>query len=407
MDYEFRPARYDELDELVKLLGLVFNGSEVWFRNIISQDPWRSPDNTRIALRGDRIVANVQVHRRPVHYGRARLVVGGIGHVATHPDHRKQGLSTRLLRDAIGVMERDGYHLSLLYTGINAFYAKLGWRDFPVAHHSVALPLGRKLGPRAYEVRHAAIPDNLPEAMAIYDECAGYWVGALDRTEQYWRANPSWTRDEFITEDPGASAYALRDGVPVAYIRGRIANTPPSRCGVDELCWLPGHQGATLDLLDSFIAAAEAAPKESIELPIGEAHPALEALRRVAQPEEHVSTSGQFRVIDPVGLLSAAAPELEERLRQAGRDRLVPLTIDCEIGAAEVVADGGVAVRPASGEADVSMPEGDLIFLVLGQVAAEELSARGALSWRGTDRTEDLAALFPRRPYHYVRYDKF
>jgi len=407
MAYEFRPARYDELDELVELLGLVFNCSQEWFRSIITNDPWRSPDNTRIALCGDRIVANVQVHRRPIHYGRARLVMGGIGHVATHPDHRKQGLSTRLLRDAIGVMERGGYHLSLLYTGINAFYAKLGWRDFPVTYYSIRLPLGRKLGPGTYEIRHAAIPEGLHAAMPIYHRCADYWVGMLDRTFEYWRANPSWTRDEFITEDPGASAYAICDGRPVAYLRGRIANTPPSRCGVDELCWLPGHEDATLDLLDSFIAAAQASPKESVELPIGEAHPALAALGRVAELQEHVSTSAQFRVIDPVGLLAAAAPELEKRLLRAGRGRLAPLTVDCEIGAAEVAADGGVTAGPASGEADVSLPEEDFILLVLGQATAEELSARGALAWRGTDRTEDLAALFPKRPYHYVRYDKF
>lgn len=407
MGTEVRAARPDEMDVVADLLALVFKGGRKWFYNIITQDPWRDPANTLLALVDDRIVAHVQVHKRPVHYGRSRLIIGGIGHVATHPDFRGRGLSTALLNRAIERMEQGGYHLSLLYTGINEFYARLGWRTIPIDELSGLLPAAPPAGSGGYGIEHARIPAEMPEAPRVYNAWAPGWIGPLDRTEEYWQRNPSWTDDEFIAEDHGATTRAVRDGRTCGYLRGRIANLPPSRCAIDELCYLPGEEACVADLLQRFIASAIAAGKERVHLECGDDHPAAKLLAGVTSLTAGRDTSAMFRIIDPACLINAAGEELKTRLTAADRLGGQPLTVDCEAGRIAVHLDDPVTAEPTSSPADVEMPLEAFLQLVLGRQEASDLAARGALEWTGTERWEDLRALLPERPYYYSRFDKF
>jgi len=58
--------------------------------------------------------------------------VGGIGGVATHPEHRGQGLAADCIERAIGLMMDQGAHFALLVcdTRLIPYYAERGWRRF-------------------------------------------------------------------------------------------------------------------------------------------------------------------------------------------------------------------------------------------------------------------------------------
>lgn len=407
MAVELRHAREDEMEAVVDLLELVFRGGRKWFHNIITQDPWRDQRNTRLALVDGHVVANVQVHRRPVHYGVSRLTMGGIGHVATHPDFRGQGLSTALLNEAIGLMRQDGYHLSLLYTGINEFYARLGWTTIPFASTLGPLPKEAPQPSGLYAIENTTVPEGLPEAPGIYEQWAAGWVGALDRSPEYWRVNGSWTDDEFITEDHGATTRAMRDGRVCGYLRGRIANLPPSRCAIDEVCYLPGHEACVSDLVNAFIEAAREAGKECVEVDCGEGHPAEALVASATELSPEADTGAMFRIVDPAGLLNAAGAELAIRLRRLTGSLPPSLTLDCEIQRVRISLGTPVTAEAATGPTDGELTSEALLKLVLGRSDAGDLITDGSLSWIGADRTEILEALFPRRPYFYARFDRF
>lgn len=407
MEMELRHARGDEIHEVVDLLELVFGGSRKWFHNIITLDPWRDPRNTRVALIDGRIVAHVQVHKRPIRYGRSHLVLGGIGHVATHPDFRGQGLSTALLRQAIERMETSGYHLSLLYTGINGFYERLGWCTIPLSFPIGPVPPSGPAPSGQYRVEHIAIPEQLPEAPAIYHAWAAQWVGPLERTSEYWRRNPRWTNDEFIAEDPRAAMRASRDGRVYGYLRGRIDNLPPSRCAIDELCYLPGHEDCVPDLVHAFIEAARASSKELIELDCGEQHPCQELIRQYTDLRTETDTSAMFRIVDAVRLLNASARELSYRAASLASGLPTSMVIDYGVGRLRLQVAPTLRAEPTSSAADVQMTAAAFLNLVLGRRSAAELLAEGSLSWVGADRTEMIEALWSRHPYYYARLDKF
>ncbi len=83
-------------------------------------------DVSRIAMIGDRLVADYSVWDYQMRIGRARLRVGGIGCVATHGDFRKRGIQADTARASIEAMRRAGYDMTILF-GIPDFYRRFGY----------------------------------------------------------------------------------------------------------------------------------------------------------------------------------------------------------------------------------------------------------------------------------------
>lgn len=408
MDVEFRPVRPEEMDELVRLLSLVFDGGDSFFRGIITRDPWRELGRSYVAECGGRLIANVQIHYRPVRYGCARLAMAGIGHVATHPDYRKRGIAGKLLTAQLEFMRTTGIHFTQLYTGINHYYETYGWHTIPLAERRLQLadwsPAG---GEHPYSLRAVRVPEELPLLAPAYDACVDHWVTPLDRTEEYWRAHPSWTLGEFLGEDPAACRAAERDGRVCGYVRGRIEGLAPDRAALEELCWVPGEEACLAPLLEGFLASAREARRTFVDLLIGEAHPAYALLGGEEGLEAVVDRHAMFRVADLAGLLRAAGPELVRRLADSGLAGIAPLSIDAEFGCAKLEAGPDVRVTEYDGPVDLAMTHAAFLRLLLGRASAANLLARQEIEWTGTDRTEELAVLFPERPYWYSRYDKF
>lgn len=130
VDTIIRAAKRAEMHDIVDLWSEVFGVETAFFRSLLEAEPLRPTGHTRVAVdpKG-RILSTVQIFTRQKR-GRGRSVhrVGGIGSVATRPDARGQGLATRLMEDAVRLMREEGFAYSLLFTGINDFYAPMGFR---------------------------------------------------------------------------------------------------------------------------------------------------------------------------------------------------------------------------------------------------------------------------------------
>lgn len=84
-------------------------------------------ENLRVFRHRGRVVSLVAIHPSEVRTAHGSVRVGGVCGVATHPEYRRLGLSTALLRDAAAHMRTHGRHIGLLGTSLHHFYRKLGW----------------------------------------------------------------------------------------------------------------------------------------------------------------------------------------------------------------------------------------------------------------------------------------
>ena len=161
MSVEFRAVREEEKEACIALWCTVWQGanSETYFRRYFFGDVEWLPYYTQVAVEDGEIVSAVQICKRTVPCGEYRLVMGGIANVATLPEHRGKGYNTECMKRAIAVMEADAMDFSLLFTGINAYYARLGYCDMP--RPNLAGTLRESLAPLAlpYRVRLATATD--------------------------------------------------------------------------------------------------------------------------------------------------------------------------------------------------------------------------------------------------------
>lgn len=177
MEYEGpRAARADELGDVLKLVNLVFRTSRGLPPTMGEEFPLlfneENAENLRIIKRGEEVVSHVGIFEcEALIYG-CRLKVGMIGSVCTHPEHRRRGLATALLRDAFEKMRRDGVDIVMI-SGIRGLYDRAGCA---IAGAGYDLELTREsLEALSAEGVEAVEGGGAPEYATIYQrECVRY-----------------------------------------------------------------------------------------------------------------------------------------------------------------------------------------------------------------------------------------
>ncbi len=83
---------------------------------------------TGLGLTQKQFVAQCGIYPQKVQYGQATLMNGGIRDVASHPVARGKGYGIQVMEDAKKFMFDHHMDCSILFSGANHFYEKLGWR---------------------------------------------------------------------------------------------------------------------------------------------------------------------------------------------------------------------------------------------------------------------------------------
>lgn len=192
MSVEFRPIKPEERDECLALWYTVFAHERTGFfeRYFYGDVEWL-PYYTQVAVLDGKLVSAVQTVKRRVECGAFTLTMGGVANVATLPEHRGNHFNTELLKRAIAVMEADAMDFSMLGTGINAYYERLGFctRTRPIVEGTLKPDIAPISLPR-YSVREATAED-LPALRSIYNAFNTQQSIAVQRDEAYWR---EWMR---------------------------------------------------------------------------------------------------------------------------------------------------------------------------------------------------------------------
>jgi L-amino acid N-acyltransferase YncA len=219
----------------------------------------------------------------------APVRVGGIGSVATHPDARRDGIATALLRDAIAQMRREGMQASFLFTGIPGFYERLGWRVVREPQLTADSAEAAALPDAGLWPVRATTDGHVRRILAIYRRAIAGSTGAIVRTARTWRDAQSW-----LDEDPDGCFVAERNGIVVAYLRSR--HRTYGRQVLEAECQ-PGHEGAIAALLSAVGRRASELGERSIVTLAPDAHPLAVAMRSLRSVGETAQVKHPMMVL--------------------------------------------------------------------------------------------------------------
>lgn len=212
-------ASRGELEACYDLWAEVFPEDRAYFQRRVDLDPACTYETTWAAFVDGSPVSAVQIFPYETTIDCVQLRIGGIGNVATRADHRGQGLARTILRAQRWWMREAGYHASLLFTNIHAFYESLGWVTTPEERWVVdrQVILWTKHETPGLQVRLCTEQD-LPALRQMYDWWSQGRSQARQRTGEYCICLHHWTQDSCLVAEAG--------GEIVVYVRLRL---PPLR----------------------------------------------------------------------------------------------------------------------------------------------------------------------------------
>lgn len=324
---EVRAARPAEYPAVLETIRAAF-GERVrsLMTAMLYDDPTLTPEDIRVAVVDGAIASAVRIADRPVRYGDATLRLAGIGAVATHPALRGQGFASLVLVDAARSMRERGYPLAVLFTGIPAFYTRLGWTAVPEPGFRLPLPSPPSNGlddGAAIIVRPFDERRDLPAVMRVYDTFNAGGTGPYVRSRPYWTCAHSRKRHIM----PARVAECA--GEVVAY-----ASTRPYETSLTlyEAGCANGAAAAFLPLAAAVLAQARDAGLGDITGWLPPGHPMRTAFQMLGGEQCAEMTHGgmMLLLLDLPALLQAALPALTVQRRRT--PDVEPATLGLRVG---------------------------------------------------------------------------
>jgi predicted acetyltransferase len=315
--------------------------------------------------------------------------IGGLGAVATPPEHRGEGYGRALCRHAVGEFRERGVDTVTLWPFETAFYRRLGWATAN-NYTEYVLP-----------------PDTLPEfetAGEIYRLNADDWE-RLRRVERAFSAETTlsvrrserWWRERTLAGWPGGTTPYVYGHERDGDLRGYVVYTVDREDGRRRLTVTDlAHADRTSyrALLD-FLGGHGAQVEEILLRRRAE----TDLLDVVAEPEavDCVVKPGPMARLTQLGALDRLDWPDETRVTLAVTDPL-----EASGGRVRVVHEGDTTrtecVSGDAGQADAETDVGTLSGLFLGTHGVEWAVERDRLAIHESAVRESLAAAFESRP---------
>jgi predicted acetyltransferase len=390
-----RAARRADLPQIYDLLDVAFaDAPQQLFVNQTEGDSTMRLRHIRVAEVDRRISSHVRIFDRRMLVRGVPVKAGGIGSVASSPGARGLGLPSALLNDCIDVMAREHTAVSFLYTGIPAFYERLGWRIVRQPEIDAdACEAATKPHERGYAIRRIG-PDDVRALFTIYRRAIAGSTGAIVRTERTWRDAQSW-----LGEDRAGCLAAEWAGRPVAYIRARQRDRGYA---VLEAEHAHGHEGAIAPLLARISKRAIALKRTLYTYAPADSSLAT-ALRTL--PSTQVTADARYpammRIVSLDALVAALLPQLDAAA-QSRPGVAFTLGLAAPDGQSLTLDVAGSRVRMRRMSAQYALDAAPTLDALLGQRRVSDLvRPRPPAAVR-----RRVDALLPEQAFHFWNSDR-
>lgn len=210
------------------------------------------------------------------------LPMAGLTWVGVHPDHRRQGVLTAMLRHHVEQTHREGVALSCLHASEAAIYGRHGWG---LASQSMTASLGRGTTFTAPGLDDAAgatvtrlateTDDELVRRVLACEVRVGeHQPGSVIGSTGYYRAVLRETPERLRGKEPRRMLFAVRDGVDVGLAAFRRSQKWEQHrpAGTLEVHAIVGDPAARLALLrrlvDFDLVATVKLPEVALDDPL-------------------------------------------------------------------------------------------------------------------------------------------
>lgn len=311
--------------------------------------PGAKMEHSRIGLLNGKIVSHMRIYPRRIRLAQTEVVTGNIGGVCTDPAFRGRGYGAELLRDSIAYLRKRGVGMSIIHSGVTAFYASEGWETFPQRQYVFrGLPLHPVSGLTARRFERHRDLLGAARVHALYNEGRSL---SVVRDRDYWLRHFSWIHEK------EEGFYVVEAGNSIeGYVRSGDGT-------INEIAYNPKRPEVMDALMECVVRNGRKRGVEEFRLNCPQDAPFLNVLREGGQLREEVRWFMLCRMTDLAVLLKAVAPGLRR-----------PKTVSClEIRAKgeSVILDfsTGKARIPKSGKAEVCMDltQRDLFLWLCGE----------------------------------------
>jgi predicted acetyltransferase len=322
----------------------------------------------------------------------AYVTVGGVGAVATPPEHRREGHIRTLLTGLLEEYHDEGVHLTALWPFSTPFYRNLGWAVANKFTEYELPPEQLRLGQQADGSMRRLAPADWERLRSVEVPATAGTALSLRRSEEWWheRTLAAWNSDT----PPYIYGYE-RDGALRGYVIYTVRTT---------------ESGTQLRVTDLVTRDDEAYRAALSFLADHDSQVDTVLLRRAAEAEllDRVSNPD---VVDctvrsgPMVRLTGVVDPLEWYTWPEGFDQTWTLGVTDSLleradGQFEVaIEDGDATVRPAGGDVtpDLTTDIGTLSQLFVGSRPLGEAERLGSLTVRRDALREPLSAAFDGR----------
>lgn len=223
MNYTVTHIKYNELPHLYDMLWRSYeyhfkHSPRDFFKPFVEQNPNFKPENFLIIKDGEKIISSVQVFIREVYFDKSKMILGGIGQVATLPDYRGQGLSKILLKESINYMQKLNVDYSLLFAGPVKLYEKFGWQELKIKSCFTNIGKIPKLKLKNLKIKKFSEKFRY-DLFYIHNEYIKNFNNCIIRNPVYWdtyfsKFKAAGTKIYFLEKDKKAVAYIVtkKDG---------------------------------------------------------------------------------------------------------------------------------------------------------------------------------------------------
>lgn len=385
MSAEYRAVRLDELDECLDLWVRAFpHTPREYFEPYFNGDPWFKPEYTRVCAVDGKLVSAVQICERKIRIGSAVVIMGGIGNVGTDPDFRGRGYSTQLLIDSVRTMHENGMDFSVLYTGINPFYERVGWATVPTPIRVSQLNEQEKPDINGYTVHLCDWERDLSSLMMIYDSFNHERTLTAVRTSEYWSG---WAIHRF---GKGSSiTVAEKDGQVIGYLQ---SHHDGQNIWLREIAYLNEYEECAAVLINNAILEALKAGVRMLWSNLPDEQVITDYLDKISKSTEIRQTTGSmYRIINMESFADRLLPELSRRIRGIDLPNC-SIAIETEMGTFPVSIQNGSVSSTAVDPASISLSQSDFFSLFFGYKSIDELDIRTE-----TNIHKVLSVLFPKQ----------
>ncbi|QHW31422.1 GNAT family N-acetyltransferase [Paenibacillus rhizovicinus] len=273
------------------------------------------------------------------------MAMGGIAHVASYPEMRRQGMVGKLMVQSLAAMRESGQSVSMLNPFAYGFYRKYGWENFSVqSMYALELSAAPKYPDAPGIVKRLQAAD-WAQAGGVYDQYAARYNGMLLRDEKWWLQHVFKRKLGYLAVYAGADG-----GQPSGYM---LYDIKERTMAIHELVCLDRESRNGLWQFirnhDSVVSRLRLTAPGDDSLPFALSEPKI---------EHEVHTNFMFRVVDAAAFLNRyrfAGAEVRLRVRledehAAWNRGLWDIAVGAD-GNAEAVLVDAEAVEAAGGEA--------------------------------------------------------